>query len=91
MQEVKNGKVRKVSDKRYLTHLQTKYFLKFSEAYETRNHGITSCLVLMKNLVFFLETDSTLDTQKPLEPIDAKQFLIRRNILQELLLRIVMQ
>ena len=65
-----------------LPHIQSKYVLKFSEAYESRDHGIISCLVLMKNLVYFLETDYSLDLQRPLNLYDAKQFLIRRNILR---------
>jgi len=69
-------------EKRYNTHIHAKYFLKFSEAYEKRDHGIISCLVLMKNLVYFLESDYLLDLQKPLNSEEAKQFLIRRNILR---------
>jgi len=71
-------------DGKFVTHIQSKYFLKFSGAYEKRNHGIVGCLVLMKNLVYFLETDYTLDTRKPLDLEDAKQFLIRRNILRSI-------
>lgn len=66
----------------YLPHVQSKYFLKFAEAYERRDHGIVSCLVLAKNLVFFLETDYSQDYNKPLDAKDAKQFLIRQNILR---------
>lgn len=66
----------------YIPHIHSKYFLKFSEAYERRDHGIISCLVLMKNLVYFLESDYLLDLQKPLNSEEAKQFLIRRNILR---------
>lgn len=66
----------------FITHIQSKYFLKFSEAYEARNHGIIGCLVLVKNLVFFLETDYSTDYYRPLEAQDARQFLIRRNILK---------
>lgn len=69
-------------EKRYIPHIQSKYFLKFSEAYERRDHGIISCLVLMRNLVYFLETDYSLDPQRPLHLEDAKQFLIRLNILR---------
>lgn len=72
---------KKKTDK-YVTHVQSKYYLKFSEAYERRDHGIISCLVLMKNLVYFLETDYTLDGRKPLDLEDAKQFLIRRKIMR---------
>lgn len=70
------------SEKRYIPHSQSKYFLKFAEAYERRDHGIVSCLVLMKNLVYFLETDYSLDPQRPLDLDDARQFLVRRNILR---------
>lgn len=70
--------------KGFITHIQPKYLLKFSEALERRDHGIVSCLVLMKNLVYFLETDFLLDTHKPFDLEDAKQFLIRRNILRSI-------
>jgi hypothetical protein len=66
----------------YIPHIHAKYFLKFSDAYEKRDHGIISCLVLMKNLVYFLESDYLLDLQKPLNSEEAKQFLIRCNILR---------
>jgi hypothetical protein len=56
--------------------------MKFSEAYERRDHGIISCSVLLKNLVFFLETDYSLDKDVPLNLQDAKQFLVRSNILR---------
>lgn len=68
----------------FIPHIQSKYFLKFSEAFERRDHGIISCLVLMKNLVYFLETDYLLDPYKPFNLKDAKQFLIRRDILRSI-------
>ncbi len=69
-------------EKRFIPRIQSKYFLKFSEAYERRDHGIISCLVLVKNLVYFLETDYSLDLRRPLLLDDAKQLLVRRNILR---------
>lgn len=68
--------------KLFIPHIQSKYFLKFSEAYESRDHGIISCLVLMKNLVYFLETDYSLDNFEPLVLDNARHFLIRNNILR---------
>jgi len=59
-------------------HLQTKFFLKFSNALDRFNHGLISCIVLMKNLVYFLESDYLMDNVKPLKPDDARHFLIRR-------------
>lgn len=71
-------------EKLFIPHTQSKYFLKFSEAYERRDHGIISCLVLMKNLVYFLETDYSLDEFEPLKLDDARHFLIRSNILRSI-------
>ena len=68
--------------KRFDIHLQTKFFLKFSNALDRFNHGLISCIVLMKNLVYFLESDYLMDSIKPLEPHDARHFLIRRVILR---------
>ncbi|MGD0856789.1 MAG: hypothetical protein ABSA18_13435 [Dehalococcoidia bacterium] len=75
-------KVQKDGEVGYITHLQPKYYMKFSEAYERRDHGVISCSVLLKNLVFFLETDYSLDKDVPLDLQDAKQFLVRSNILR---------
>jgi hypothetical protein len=74
--------LQKIAEKAYVPHAQNKYFLKFAEAYERMDHGLVSCLVLMKNLVYFLETDYSADSLRPLDESDAKQFLIRRNILR---------
>jgi len=70
--------------KYYLTHPQSKYFLKFSWAFENYKHGLFSSIVLMKNLVYFLESDYSTDIKKPLDEEDAKQFLIRNTILRSI-------
>jgi hypothetical protein len=68
----------------FAVHIQSKYFLKFAEAFERCNHGIISCLVLLKNLVYFLETDFLFDEHKRLNSVEAKQFQIRRDILRSI-------
>jgi len=69
----------------FTTHIQPKYFLKFAEAFERIDHGLVSCLVLMKNLVYFLETDLILEPNRPFPRLeDTKQFLIRCNILRSI-------
>lgn len=68
----------------FWTHLQSKYYLKFSRACEKLDHGIISCTVLMRELVFFLESDYLLDTVKPLDIGEARQFLIRQTILRSI-------
>jgi hypothetical protein len=69
---------------RYSTHIQSKYFLKFCNAFEKFDHGVISCTVLMRSLVYFLESDFSLDQNKFLDEDDARQFLIRQNILRSI-------
>ena len=67
---------------RFATHLQAKYYQKFLSALSNFNHGVISSTILMKDLVFFKESDFMLDDFKPLEAEDARQFLIRKEILR---------
>lgn len=66
----------------YLTHIQPKYYQKFSSAFSKYNHGVLSAILLMKDLVYFKESDYTFDNYKYLDKKDARQFLIRRNIIR---------
>jgi hypothetical protein len=70
------------SEKIFKTHVQSKYWLKLSRAFEEYNHGLVSCTLLMKYLVYFLESDYLIDENKLLKERDAKQFIIRREILR---------
>jgi len=71
-------------DNRYVNHIQSKYFLKFSGSFERYGHGIISCILLMRNLVYFLESDYSIDKNKAYDQKDAKHFLIRQNILRSI-------
>ncbi|MBW1728461.1 MAG: hypothetical protein JRJ62_12985 [Deltaproteobacteria bacterium] len=65
----------------FQTAMQSKYYLKFSKSFEKFDHGIISCILLMKNLVYFLESD--FDLSNPFtDQEDARQFYIRREILR---------
>jgi hypothetical protein len=66
----------------YTTHLQNKYYLKFLKSFDRLDHGIVSSFLMSKALVYFLESDLSHDTRKPLDSEDARQFLIRREILR---------
>jgi len=80
----------------YKIHLQSKFFTKYSNAYEKLSHGIMSCILLMKNLIFFKETDyeshfsegfyfkDDIHKKEELFNEDIKQFLIRREILRSI-------
>lgn len=67
---------------KYLTHLQNKYYLKLLKSFDKLEHGIISSLLISKALVYFLESDLCHDTRKALDKVDARQFLIRREILR---------
>jgi len=69
---------------KYGTHLQAKYYMKFLSALSIFDHGIISTTILTKNLVFFKESDFMLDSLKPLGHEDARQFLIRKEILRSI-------
>ncbi|MCY2928834.1 MAG: hypothetical protein NTV86_04945 [Planctomycetota bacterium] len=64
------------------THLQNKYYLKFLKSFDNLDHGIVSALLVSKSLVYFLESDLSQDERGLLSEDDAKQFLIRREILR---------
>ncbi|MCK4821120.1 hypothetical protein KA005_35475, partial [bacterium] len=66
----------------YATHLQNKYYLKFLKSFDRLDHGIVSSLLMSKALVYFLESDLSHDTIKHLKIEEARQFLIRREILR---------
>ncbi len=67
---------------KYVTHLQNKYYLKLLKSFDRLDHGIVSSLLMSKSLVYFLESDLSHDARKPLDSQDARQFLIRREILR---------
>ena len=69
---------------KFLIHLQPKYYQKFLSAESNINHGVLSALFLMKDLVFFKESDFLFDELKPFEEEDARQFLIRKEIIRSI-------
>jgi len=52
-----SSKLEKINDSEFKTNIQTKFYTKFSNAYEKLSHGMMSCVLLMKNLVYFKESD----------------------------------
>jgi hypothetical protein len=67
---------------KFRTHIQPKYYLKFSKSLMDYEHGIVSAILLMKNLVYFLESDFNFDPEGGLKYQDARQSTIRREILR---------
>jgi hypothetical protein len=81
----KNNKTIEKEHFKYFTVIQNKYYLKFAKAFEGFSHGIMSCILLMKHLVYFKESDYTHDIFNGFSnERDAKQFLIRKAILRSI-------
>lgn len=66
----------------FTTHIQSKYYSKYSRSLEKWDHGIETCVLLAKTLVYFLEMDCSLDKMRMMDTLDARQFLIRQRILR---------
>ncbi len=70
--------------KGYCTVIQNKYYLKFAKAFENFSHGIMSCILLMKHLVYFKESDYSHSNLNALKERDGKQFSLRKTILRSI-------
>lgn len=68
--------------KRYVARLQPKYYLKFQKSLEHNQHGILSTLIVYKLLLYFLESDYSLNEDYLFDYEDSRQFYIRREILR---------
>lgn len=84
--KVTSSSIKRVDDSsdEFAVHVQPKYYHKFMVALDSYDHGVLSCVILMRSLVYFLETDFQLDRVKNLKPEDALQFIIRNNILRSI-------
>jgi len=71
-----------IDEDKFVTHLQSKYYQKFLNALSNFDHGVISSTILMKDLVYFKESDYMLDVHKPLKREGARQFLVRKEILR---------
>ena len=67
---------------RYVARLQPKYYFKFQKSLEHNQHGILSALIIYKILLYFLESDYSLNEDYMFDYEDSRQFYIRREILR---------
>ncbi len=68
----------------YVTRLQSKYYFKFQKSLENYKHGTISTIIIYKLLLFFLESDFTINEDYEFKYEDARQFYIRREILRSI-------
>lgn len=71
-----------LASKRYVARLQPKYYFKFQKSLEHNQHGILSTLIIYKLLLYFLESDYSLNEDYLFDQEDSRQFYIRREILR---------
>ena len=69
-------------DVKYVARLQSKYYFKFQKSLEHNKHGILSAIIIYKLLLYFLESDFTINEDYTFKQNDVKQFYIRRDILR---------
>lgn len=67
---------------RFVARLQPKYYFKFQKSLEHNQHGILSSLIIYKLLLYFLESDYSINEDYIFEPEDTRQFYLRREILR---------
>ena len=72
------------SKKRYVARLQPKYYFKFQKSLEHNQHGILSALIIYKLLLYFLESDYSINEDYVFKPEDTRQFYLRREILRSI-------
>lgn len=68
--------------KRYVARLQPKYYFKLQKSLEHSQHGILSSLIIYKHLLYFLESDYSLNEDYMFDHEDSRQYYIRREILR---------
>ena len=73
---------REIKKKRYVARLQPKYYFKLQKSLEHSQHGILSSLIIYKHLLYFLESDYSLNEDYMFDYEDSRQYYIRREILR---------
>lgn len=66
----------------YTARLQPKYYYKFQKSLENYRHGVLSAIILYKLLIYFLESDFSINEDYSFTLNEARQFYIRREILR---------
>lgn len=66
----------------FVVRLQPKYYFKFQKSLEQNQHGILSAIIIYKLLLYFLESDFSINEDYEFKANDARQFYIRREILR---------
>lgn len=66
----------------FVARLQPKYYFKFQKSLEHNMHGVLSAIIIYKLLLYFLESDFTINEDYIFNEEEVRQFYIRRDILR---------
>lgn len=77
-----SSKMKNVTENDYVARLQHKYYFKFQKSLESSHHGIISAIIIYKLLLYFLESDYSINEDYCFKEEDVRQFYIRREILR---------
>ena len=69
---------------KYVARLQPKYYFKFQKSLEHNKHGILSAIIIYKLLLYFLESDFSVNEDYLFNKEEIRQFYIRRDILRSI-------
>ena len=84
MREKETDKGPKEGEKKYVARLQPKYYFKFQKSFEKSKPGILSAIIVYKLLLYFVESDYSVNEDYSFDPKDVRQFYIRREILRSM-------
>jgi len=78
----KSAKINEDDIRKYVARLQPKYYFKLQKSLERNKHGILSAIIIYKLLLFFLESDYSVNEDYLFTEEERRQFYIRREILR---------
>ena len=81
-QKTNDKKQTDTEKKDFVARLQPKYYFKFQKSLEHNEHGVISALIIYKLLIYFLESDYSINEDYHFGEEDCRQFYIRREILR---------
>ena len=77
-----SSKMHPLDNGKYVARLQPKFYFKFQKSLEKYKHGILSSIIIYKILLYFLESDFSINEDYRFEEEDVRQYYIRREILR---------
>lgn len=82
MKRIADKEKEEKKQRKYVARLQPKYYFKFQKSLEQNKHGILSSIIIYKLLLFFLESDYSINEDYLFTEEESRQFYIRREVLR---------